>query len=125
MINIDFMPKGSMIMNKKTKVILTFLCLGIAFMDISELPGVLLRIDVADVDRYIIPLLINFILIGIVAVLVIKIFNVTYHFGFTTSGLGEGLKKYALPGIVAGILSFVAFLLVCFLLIINQQYGKY
>ena len=38
-------------MNKKTKVVLTVLCLVITFMDISGLPGVLLSIDVADVDR--------------------------------------------------------------------------
>lgn len=96
-------------MNKKTKIILTILCLGIAFMDISGLPGVLLKISIADVDQYIIPLMINFILIGIVAMIVLKLFNVTYKFGFTKSGLGEGLKKFALPGIIAGILSFVAF----------------
>ena len=98
-------------MNKKTKVILTILCLAIAFMDISGLPGVLLRINVADVNRYIIPLMINFIFIGIVALLVLRMFNITYYFEFTTRGLGQGLKKFALPGIVAGILSFVAFFL--------------
>ena len=41
------------------------------------------------------------------------------------SGLREGLKRYAIPGIVAGVLSFVAFLLVYFPLIIDQPYGKY
>lgn len=98
-------------MNKKTKIILTVLCLGIAFMDISGLPGVLLEIKVADVDRYILPLMGNFVLIGIVALLVLKLFHINYHFGFETKGLAAGLKKYALPGILAGILSFLAFFL--------------
>ena len=96
-------------MSQKTKVILTILCLGIAFMDISGLPGVLLKVNLADVDQYIIPLMINFIIIGILAIVVLKLFKVTYDFGFSVSGLREGLKRYAIPGIVAGVLSFVAF----------------
>lgn len=96
-------------MNQKTKVTLTILCLGIAFMDISGLPGVLLKVNIADVDQYIIPLMINFIIICILAIVVLKLFKVTYDFGFSASGLREGLKRYAIPGIVAGVLSFVAF----------------
>ena len=49
----------------------------------------------------IIPLMVNFIFIGILAMIVLKIFNITYKFGFTTSGLGDGLKKFALPGVIA------------------------
>lgn len=96
-------------MDKKTRVILTILCLAIAFMDISGLPGILLKISFSDVDQYIIPLMINFIIIGILAMVVLKLFKVTYNFGFSTSGLREGLKRYAIPGIIAGVLSFAAF----------------
>lgn len=96
-------------MDKKTKIVLTALCLGIAFMDISGLPGVLIHISFADVDPYIIPLMINFVFIGILALAVIKIFGITYRFGFTHHGLGDGLKRYAVPGVIAGILSFAAF----------------
>lgn len=96
-------------MSQKAKVILTFLCLVIAFMDISGLPGVLLKVNIADVDRYIIPLMINFIIIGIFAIVVLKLFKITYDFGFSASGLREGLKRYAIPGIIAGVLSFAAF----------------
>ena len=63
-------------MDKKTKVVLTILCLVITFMDISGLPGVLLKINVADVDHYIIPLMLNFILIGIIAIVILKAFNI-------------------------------------------------
>ena len=96
-------------MNKKTKIVLTVLCLVIAFMDISGLPGVLLKISVADVDPYIIPLMVNFVLIGILAFAVIKIIKITYRFGFTSKGLKVGLKRYAVPGVIAGVLSFIAF----------------
>lgn len=96
-------------MSKKIKVILTILCLGIAFMDITGLPGVLLKVNIADVDPYIIPMMLNFIIIGIFAVAVLKLFRITYDFGFSTIGLLEGLKRYAIPGIAAGVLSFAAF----------------
>lgn len=96
-------------MSKKIKMILTILCLGIAFMDITGLPGVLLKVNIADVDPYIIPLMLNFIIIAIFAVVVLKLFRITYDFGFSTIGLIEGLKRYAIPGIAAGVLSFVAF----------------
>ena len=76
-------------MSQKTKVILTILCLGIAFMDISGLPGVLLKVNLADIDPYIIPLMINFILIGILAIVVLKLFKVTYDFGFSVSELRD------------------------------------
>lgn len=83
----DFKAKGAVIMDKKTKVILTILCLGIAFMDISGLPGVLLKMSFSDVDQYIIPLMINFIIIGILAMVILKLFKIKYNFGFSTSGL--------------------------------------
>lgn len=96
-------------MDKKMIAILTILCLVIAFMDISGLPGLLFNIQVADVNPFIIPLMVNFVFIGIVATVVIKVWKIDYTFGFSTRGVGEGLKKYALPGIIAGILSFFAF----------------
>ena len=96
-------------MDKKTKVVLIVLCLVIAFMDISGLPGVLLKINFADVTQYIIPLMLNFVLIGIIALVTLKVFNITYKFGFTTDGLGDGLKRYAISGVIAGVLSFIAF----------------
>ena len=82
-------------MDKKTITILLILCLVIAFMDITGLPCVLLRIRIADVDPVIIPLMINFCLIGIMAFLTLRVFRISYPFGFTANGLAAGLKKYA------------------------------
>lgn len=96
-------------MNKKTMIVFTCLCIAIAIMDISGLPGVLLKINLADVDPYIIPLMINFLFIGILAIVILRLFRIEYKFGFTTAGLGQGLKRYALPGVIAGILTFAAF----------------
>ena len=58
-------------------------------MDISGLPGVLLKVNLADIDPYIIPLMINFILIGILAIVVLKLFKVTYDFGFSVNELRD------------------------------------
>ena len=58
-------------------------------MDISGLPGVLLKVNLADIDPYIIPLMINFILIGIREIVVLKLFKVTYDFGVSVSGLRD------------------------------------
>lgn len=97
------------IMNRKEISVLSCLCILITFMDISGLPGILLKITVVDIDVYIIPLIINFILIGIISWFILKRFHIDFAFGFTKNGLREGLKKYALAGIIAGIFSFVAF----------------
>lgn len=96
-------------MSKKDKIILTVLCVIIAFMDISGLPCGLFRIEFFDINSYIIPLLMNFCLIGILTFLVLRITRVKFNFGFTKKGLKDGLKKYAVPGIIAAALSFTAF----------------
>jgi len=96
-------------MNKKSIIVLTFLCVLITFMDITGLPGALLKITLADVNVYILPLMINFLFIGIISWVVIKLFRVDMKFGFTRNGLKDGLKRYALPSIIAGSLSFIAF----------------
>ena len=96
-------------MTTKEKIVLSILCIIIAFMVLSGLPAVLLKITFADVDPFIIPLIINFLIIGVVAVAAIKIFDISYKFGFTFNGLSTGFKKYGVAGLLACVLSFVAF----------------
>ena len=43
----------------------------------------------------IIPLMVNFIFIGILAMIVLKIFNITYKFGFTTRLANEASCRVA------------------------------
>lgn len=98
-------------MNKKLFVPI-LLTLVIAFMDISGLPSVaLFEISFKDVDAFIFPLMINFVLIGIIAAAVFKIFSIDFSLGLKKDGLKTGLKTYAWAGGLAGILSFVAFLI--------------
>lgn len=97
-------------MNKKQLVIMTILTLVITFMDISGLPAVLfVNIHFADVTPYIFSLMLNFLIIGILAFAVLKAFGKDWPLGMHKTGLADGLKRYALPGVIAGTLSCVAF----------------
>lgn len=70
-------------MSKKEKIVLILLFVIIAFIDVTGLPGVLKKIYVEDLDPNIIPIMINFVLIGILSVIILKSFKITYTFGFT------------------------------------------
>lgn len=95
---------------RKKIVIPILLTLVIAFMDISGLPSVaLFEISFKDVDNFIFPLMINFLLIGIIAAAVFKIFSIDLPLGLKKAGLKEGFKKYAWAGALAGILTCIAF----------------
>ena len=99
-------------MNKKQITVMAILTLVLAFMDISGLPAVLfVHFSLSDVTPYIISLLANFLIIGFLAWFVLKSFGKDWPLGFHTSGLVEGLKKYAFAGAAAGIFSCVAFII--------------
>ena len=95
---------------RKKVLVPILLTLVIAFMDISGLPSVaLFTISFQDVDIFIFPLMINFLLIGLIAALAFKIFSIDISLGLKKDGLKAGLKKYAWVGVLAGILTCVAF----------------
>ena len=99
-------------MNKKQITVMTILTLVLAFMDISGLPAVLfINCRLSDVTPYIMSLLVNFFIMGFLAWLVLRLFGKEWSLGLHTSGLPEGIKKYAFAGIAAGILSCVAFII--------------
>ena len=99
-------------MNKKQTNVMIILTLVLAFMDISGLPAVLfVHFSLSDVTPYIMSLLVNFLIIGFLAWLVLKLFGKDWPLGLHTTGLAEGLKKYAFAGVAAGIFSCVAFII--------------
>lgn len=55
--------------------------------------------------------MINFCLIGILTFILLRLFKVTYSFGFTKKGFIDGMKSYALPGIIVGIVSLFAYII--------------
>lgn len=97
-------------MKNKEVIIIIILTLIISFMDISGIPSVLLfDIKIADIDTFIFPLLLNFMLIGILTFLVLKFLCPSWRLGLSTDGLWNGIKRYSIAGIVAGALSCAAF----------------
>ena len=99
-------------MNKKQITVMTILTLVLAFMNISGLPAVLfVHCSLSDVTPYIISLMVNFLIIGFAAWLVLRSFARDWPLGLHTSGLVGGLKKYAFAGVAAGIFSCVAFII--------------
>ena len=97
-------------MNKKELAIITGLTLTMAFMEILGLPALLIfHFKLADVNPYIIPLMINFLLIGVIAFPVLRFLCPGWKIGLTATGLLKGMKKYSLAGILAGLLSCLAF----------------
>lgn len=85
-------------MNKKQITVMTILTLVLAFMDISGLPAVLfVHCSLTDVTPYIISLLVNFLIIGFLAWLVLKSFGKDWPLVIlfkVISTIGMGLLSY-------------------------------
>lgn len=97
-------------MKTKDKIILWSLMLVYSLMYVSGLPSLsLIKWTYKDVDSYILPLLVNFVLILGLTYLVIKGFKIDYDFEFGADKLSRGLKKYGPLGIFIGLIGTVAF----------------
>ncbi len=97
-------------MNKRELVYISVLTLIIAFMDITGIPSVFLfNIEAADIEPVYFSLMINFLIIGIIAFLYLRMLCPEWKLGFTKTGLTDGLKKYGMIGAAAAIIGFIAF----------------
>ena len=97
-------------MNKKELIYIAVLTLVIAFMDITGIPSVFfINIQVADIEPFYFTLMINFLIIGIIAFLFLKILCPNWKLGFTKTGLIDGFKKYGIVGIAVAVMGFIAF----------------
>lgn len=97
-------------MNKRELIYIAVLTLVIAFMDITGIPSVLfINIQVADIEPFYFTLMINFLIIGIIAFLFLKILCPNWKLGFTKTGLIDGFKKYGIVGIAVAVMGFIAF----------------
>ncbi len=97
-------------MNKREFIYISVLTLAIAFMDITGIPGAFfVNIQFADIEPFYFTLMINFLIIGIIAFLFLRILCPKWTLGFWKKGLKEGLKKYGVIGAVAAIMGFIAF----------------
>ena len=99
-----------MSIKKKELVIIGILTILLAFMDITGLPCALfIDISILDITPFYFTLMFNFIIIGIIAFLTLKYLCSNWKLGLNKNQLTSGLKKYGIVGIVAGVISGIAF----------------
>lgn len=101
---------GGDVMNKRELIFIAILTLLIAFMDITGIPSVFFfNIQVADIEPFYFTLMINFLFIGIIAFLFLRMLCPKWKLGFTKIGLIDGFKKYGIIGVTVAIVGFIAF----------------
>lgn len=102
------MRKGSA--DRQEAILIAVLTLLIAVMDITGVPSVFfVNIQVADIEPFYFTLMINFLIIGVVAFLFLKLLCPRWRLGFTKEGLTAGLKSYGVLGAAAALIGLIAF----------------
>lgn len=97
-------------MNKKELIIVGILTILIAFMDITGIPSAFfIRINILDIEPMYFTLMVNFIIIGIIAYIVLKYLCPNWELGLKKDGFVNGFKEYGLAGIIVAIIGFIAF----------------
>lgn len=97
-------------MNKKELIFIAILTMLIAFMDISGIPSAFfVNIQISDIEPFYFTLMVNFVIIGIVSYIYMKLLCPTWKLGFASIGLVDGLKKYGIIGTIIALVGFVAF----------------
>lgn len=97
-------------MKKRELIYIAILTALIAFMDISGIPGTLFfHIQIADIEPVYFSLMMNFLMIGVIAFLYLKLLCPDWKLGLGKDGLAYGLKKYGVIGISVALAGFAAF----------------
>lgn len=97
-------------MKKRELIYIAVLTLVIAFMDITGIPSVFFfNIQVADIEPFYFTLMLNFLIIGTIAFLFLRVLCPAWKLGFTKTGLIDGLKKYGAIGVAVAMAGFIAF----------------
>lgn len=97
-------------MKKRELIYIAVLTLIIAFMDITGIPSAFFtNIQIVDIEPFYNTLMINFLIIGVIAFLYIKILCPKWKLGLTKIGLIDGFKKYGIIGVAVAIVGFIAF----------------
>ena len=97
-------------MKKRELIYIAVLTLVIAFMDITGIPSAFFfNIQIADIEPFYFTLMINFLIIGTIAFLFLRILCPNWKLGFTKKGLIDGFKKYGIIGVIVALVGFIAF----------------
>ena len=97
-------------MRRKETATIAILTILIAVMDLTGLPSAwFVTIPIADIDPMYFTLMVNFVIIGILAYVVLKYACPNWELGLKKEGLAEGLKQYGTIGSIVAIIGLVAF----------------
>lgn len=97
-------------MRKKELMMIALFTLLIAFMEMTAIPSAFfVNIQFADVEPVYFTLMVNFVLIGLVAFVVLKYLCPDWTLGLRKEGLVSGLKSYGLLGGGVAAIGFIAF----------------
>lgn len=106
---IDKLKFGGNALKKREFMYIAVLTLIIAFMDITGIPSVFfVDIQVADIEPVYFTLMVNFLIIGAVAYLFLRILCPKWEIGFRKKGLIDGFKKYGIIGVLVAAVGFIA-----------------
>ncbi len=96
--------------NKKELITVGILTVLLACMDISGMPcSLFMNIEVWDIEPIYWTLMLNFVIIGIIAFLVLRCLCPSWELGLGKKWLAAGFKKYGVVGVAVGIISGIAF----------------
>ena len=96
--------------NKKELITVGILTVLLAFMEISGMPcSLFMNIEVRDIEPIYWALMLNSVIIGIIAFLVLRCLCPSWKLGLGKKGLAAGFKKYGVVGVMVGIISGIAF----------------
>ena len=97
-------------MKKRELILIAILTVLLAFMDISGIPSILFfNMQIADIEPVYFSLMLNFVMIGVIAFLYLKLLCPDWKLGLGKDGLADGLKKYGVIGISVALAGFAAF----------------
>lgn len=103
------MTKGNA-MNRREFISIAVLTLIIAFMDITGIPSVFfVHIQAVDIEPLYFALMINFLIIGAIACLFLRVLCPEWELGFRKKGWTDGFKQYGILGVAVAIAGFIAF----------------
>ena len=96
--------------NTKELLVVGILTVLLAFMDISGMPcSLFMNIKVWDIEPIYWALMLNFVIIGIIAFIVLRCFCPCWELGLRKKALAAGFRKYGVVGVAVGIISGIAF----------------
>lgn len=96
--------------DRRELILIALLTLLIAVMDVTGVPSVFfVNVQIADIEPFYFALMVNFLIIGAVAFLFLRLLCPRWRLGFTSDGFAAGLKSYGILGAAVALIGLIAF----------------